>query len=178
MTEAAERYARATHSSNLAPNPLRLTDADTLTAAGIAASKDPRKALALTVYRCGVTGDRAGVAAISESLAGWLNAHLSRGGRKPMQRIQRVDLARQVLTFWFDQGCKVCDGLCYKKVPGTPALSANECPQCHGTGKRPIASVIHPAELEAGRWLAAELDSLVASIHADMARLLSERIAL
>jgi len=176
MTTTGELYATATQTRDLRQSPGCVKDIDVLMAAGMSASRDPRKALALAVCRASVSGDHSGLRSMAEALADWVAGYLCRGGRRQMHRVRRVDLCEQVLRYWLDQGCKFCDGLGYKKVPGTPHLSAHECPQCHGTGKRPIASVIGGSDLEPGRWLAAELDGLVASIHGDMARRLTQKV--
>lgn len=93
-----------------------------------------------------------------------------------MKREHRRDLCRRVLDLWFNPTCRSCDGLGYGKMDGAPMLSVTECHVCHGTTKRPIDSVLKADEHEAGRWVAAQLDQLVAGVHSEMARLLNTSI--
>lgn len=169
-----ERYARATHTSDLGIQPERRCDADVLLAAGIAASKDPRKALALAVYRIGVTGDHASIGPLVEELADWMSGHLARGGRRPMPRVQRVNLVNAVLGWWMAQTCGACNGLGYVQIDGAPVLSDHACQACDSTGKRPMLRALpdtRESTVQAARWLVAEIERLVTSIHSDMERM-------
>lgn len=49
----------------------------------------------------------------------------------------------EILGWWLDHVCPVCDGLGKDKIPGTPSLSHKDCKACHGTGETRI-----PAKFE------------------------------
>ncbi len=63
--------------------------------------------------------------------------------------------AGAVIKYWLDQTCNGCDGLKWKKAPGSPSLSAKMCQACTGTG---ISPVPHGQE---GRRLANYMDYCV-----------------
>jgi len=53
--------------------------------------------------------------------------------------VDRPDaVASAVIRWWLDRLCKTCFGRKFDAIPGTPSLSAIECPKCHGTGVTPI----------------------------------------
>lgn len=178
MTSTAEKYASATTTSNLTLELGRLCDADSLLAAGIASSKDPRKALALSIYRAAVTGDHAGMNQITETLADWLAGNGARNRDKPLSRPARKEIAASVLKYLFNSTCQSCNGLGYIKVEGAPVLSDHVCGICLGTGKKPLDRHVPIGKEEQARWLLTEIERLMALIHGDMAKLLSQRMSL
>lgn len=173
-----ERYATAATTSDLSVSLERRTDADVLMAAGMSAGKDRRAALALSVYRAGVTGDHSGILPMANELADWLSNRLARERRKPMRRSYRVTLALGVMQHWFNPVCRHCDGRGFLLVEGAPVLSDHECTHCHGTGKRNLSDDIGYEHAEIGRWLSGELDRLVSLVHAEMAKKLSRKMDL
>jgi hypothetical protein len=42
------------------------------------------------------------------------------------------------LWFWIDDVCQTCHGRKYQVIPGTPTLSAEQCPTCQATGKNKL----------------------------------------
>ena len=44
----------------------------------------------------------------------------------------------EVLIWWLNHVCLVCEGRGKEKIPGTPSLSHRDCRDCHGTGETPI----------------------------------------
>lgn len=172
----AERYASATESSDLTPRMDRRCDADYLLAAGIAASKDPRKALALSAYKLGLSGGTTGLYEVVSAIDGWLLMRLARGGARPMSRPARQALLTDALQWWICPVCHYCDGRCFVAWEDAGRLSTVECEACHGTGQRALqVPGAHRAHAE---HIIGELDRLVALIHADMARLLAQRMDL
>jgi DnaJ-class molecular chaperone len=61
-------------------------------------------------------------------------------------------VASAVIAWWMDRLCKTCHGRKFDKIENTPALSAIECPVCHGSGETRIPHG------EIGRRLASWLD--------------------
>ena len=47
-------------------------------------------------------------------------------------------VAERALRYHIAPACPACEGRKFKKVDGSPGLSATVCPTCHGTGKRPF----------------------------------------
>ena len=47
-------------------------------------------------------------------------------------------VAERALRYHVAPACPKCEGRRFKKIDGSPALSATVCPTCHGTGKRPF----------------------------------------
>jgi hypothetical protein len=180
----AERYATATYSDNLTPSTKGLTDADVLLAAGIAASKDSRKMLALKVYRMAVQGTLSDLHEITVSADAWLLHYLRTRRQKPMNAFARQQLIVDTLNWWMKPTCGYCGGTGFVQamVDGTDEsagrLTTTACSGCHGTTKRPLAREVPPPLKGHAEWMAAELDRLVALIHADMAKLLGQRLEL
>lgn len=180
--DLAERYATATASGNLEPRLTGTTDADILLAAGIAANKDPKRRLALTVYRMGVTGSLDGLTEVAVAADVMLLDFIRVRRHKPMNRFARQQLIVDTLNWWMKPTCGYCGGTGFVQamVSGTDEsagrLTTQACDGCHGTGRRPLAREV-PAQLKAhAEWMTAELDRLVAMIHADMAKLLGQRL--
>lgn len=181
----AERYALATDTADLTPRADRRCDADKLIAAGWAAQGDPRRALALDLYRMGVTGNTQGLAAVVESASGWLSAWSSRKGRTPLPRHQRQQLVAQTLHWWLKPTCGYCEGRMFELLPsasgdegGVRALSTEPCQACHGSGKRPLAREVPSHHVAAATYLADELDRLVILVTGEMAKRLAPTLSL
>lgn len=174
----AERYAKATQTSDLTTRLDQRCDADVLLAAGYAASGDRRKNIALHVYRMTIRQDLGGLAPVVEEVDNWLKGRLSRKGHRPMSRVPRQALILTVLRWWMKQACEYCNGTGYEVIEDTGRLSGHECSNCHGTGKTPIARIVPPPMRSHAEWLAKELDSLVLVVQGDMAKLLAENMSL
>lgn len=177
---AAERYARATSTSDLTPNLTGRCDADKLIAAGWVA-RDPRRSAALALYRMAVSGDMNGLQTIADTMDGWLNGKLQRKGAKPVPRIQRREMVVHVLHWWVRPTCGYCEGRGFELLgnddaPGARALSPVSCQACHGSGKRPVEREVPPHLKESARMLADQLDTLVLMVTGEMAKVLSEQM--
>lgn len=175
---AAERYARATSSTDLTPALDRRTDADKLIAAGWAAQGDPKKAAALDLYRMAVNGNTQGLMAVVDTMDGWLNGWTSKKGRKPMPKFQRRELVASVLHWWIKPTCGYCEGRGFELVPrddeeGAQALNSMHCKACRGTGKRPLAKDVPDHLIRPAEALADELDRLILLVTGEMARRLA-----
>lgn len=44
-------------------------------------------------------------------------------------------MAKRVLDYWLNDACRLCTGVGYEVIPGSPHLSDRPCQQCHGTRK-------------------------------------------
>lgn len=177
----AERYARATSTTDLTAHADTRCDADKLLAAGYATQGDPRKSLALKLYRMGQTGDMQGLHEAATAMDGWLKDYCSRKGRKPMPPGARQALVTSTLHWWLTPVCEFCQGRMFELIPraegeehGAQAISTKACSACFGTGKRPLAKVVPAAFERHAQYLADELDRLVIQVTGDMARRLAD----
>lgn len=171
MPGIREAYLKAAQSTRLRVEPDFLTDADRLIAAGLA-TVPPRLALALDVYRLRATSDMRGARGIAERMA----AQIVRQSRRPnpsMSRVEAVDLAMDVLKWWYLQACPACNGLGHPVIPGTPSLDeTRDCEHCGGTGQRPMRKYIRSKHIEVAEWFAAELDRMTSIVFGEMLKLM------
>lgn len=173
----AEQYARAATSGDLRQVVDHRTDADVLLAAGIAASGKPRLTLALTIYRMGVTGNTEGIGPVIDACDHWLSAYMHRksGGRVMPVRARRA-LVVDVLRWYMHPTCDYCGGPGVIAADGTGGRLTESCPACHGSGKKPLQRAVPHTHIKPAEWLATQIEQHAATIHAEMARLLSNRI--
>lgn len=174
----AERYAIATQSGNINISTEHRTDADVLIAAGIAASGDQRKMLALSIYRLGVTGDRTGLWPIVEACDDWLNTHALRKQRRTMPKHARRALIVAVLGWYMNPRCDYCYGTGVVAEENTAGRLTSECPACHGSGKKPLEREVPHAHAKQAQWLADQIQQRVAIIHSEMSKLLAPTLDL
>lgn len=173
-----ERYASATHSSDLTPRMDGMTDADVLLAAGIAAGGDERLLIALKLWRMRVNGDMDGLYSVVGRADGWMSGYLSRKGNRPIPKAARMALVADTMKWWLHPTCSYCNGHGFIEVPDTNRLSTVACTACHGTGQRPLARAVPHAHAKPAQWLAGELDKLAAVIHKRMSIVLGKRMDL
>lgn len=171
MTSIAEKYLSATNTSQLAIDPEHACDADRLLAAAYATAGDPRKSLALDVYRLRATLDMRGARGIAERMAIEVmqRSKPHRMAKPTISRIEAVDLSINVLKWWQMQTCPKCEGRRHPVIPGTPHLDTTRaCSHCHGTGIRPLRKHVKGQHLKLAEWMAGALDGLTALVFSDM----------
>lgn len=124
MTESTsidEQYVSATHTSNLRVQADKRSDADMMIAAGWARSR-----IGMTLLRLHTR----------ITTGGLYDAHKQLVIYSAKVGIASPDVAASaVLAWWLDHVCKTCKGRKFDEIPGTPSLSAAQCPKCHGTGE-------------------------------------------
>lgn len=172
-----ERYLGATQTSDLTLREKRC-DADMLLAAGYAAQRNRRGLTALHAYRLRVVGDRRGRHELVEEMIDWTRTLHLGGHRLRITRPEARQVAEITLAWWIYDSCPACTGRCFRLGPGGQHLSAVPCKACDGTGKRRMPSKVPVARRPLSSWMFGELDRMVAMIHADMARVLSQRMNL
>lgn len=129
MSHIAEHYSRARHTSNLKSEPrTRMSAADVLGAAGMAAQSHADAMLLWSVCYGGKTGQKL---ALVETLAHQLTGKMLQHGWKGKSRI----IAMAVLAYYLHAKCSACDGVGYQIVPDTITRSDDLCPACDGRGK-------------------------------------------
>lgn len=178
----AEKYLSATASSHLQVDAEKPGDVDKLIAAGSLA-RDPRKDLALRVWRVRATGSARGVHQMAEELGEMLAGHgadrrqgryLRSSTRETMHPMKARMLAMTVLKWWRQPRCQVCNGLGHPKMPNAPILDTTRvCPHCHGTGVAPLELRVRHEHIEHARWLVSQMEGLSALVFDQMARKLS-----
>lgn len=185
----SEAYLSATMSSNLRLSQERVTDADRLLAAAYASAKDPRRDLALRVWRMRATGGMQGAHALAEDLGALMRTHsiqieqrgqrrsgpLRQRGHLAMTFGQAKGVAMTVLKWWQHPICRVCDGHGHPRMLNAPVLDTTvECPACHGTGKALLT--VRQEYSDVARWVISEMDGLSAMVWDDMARRLKQQM--
>lgn len=149
-----DRYARAVRSTNLRSEEKTIySSVDILGAAGKASARHP---LSLAILRLFI-GDKHAVTQIIDLLTGKAVGKAHRLNTE-IDQVSASLLARLVLDWYRDSVCKTCGGHGFKRLPGAPKLSDQECGQCEGTGKRDFESMFPSSRLELAKWLAAELE--------------------
>ena len=164
-----DRYQFATGSSDLTMRSTGVSDADVLLAAGFAAANDKRGEFGLLMHRMRGSGDRRGFESACAQAERWL---VGRGVRQ-REKIAKRDarhIAELVVNWWLHDVCVSCQGRRWLGVPGTMRLSATECHACHGSGRRPLETIIPRHHAGQARWLSAEFDSIAAYVVGQMAR--------
>lgn len=172
----AEQYLSATNSTQLAIDAEHACDADKLLAAAYATAGDPRRSLALDVYRLRATADMRGGRAIAERMAvEVMNQSKPDGIRRRLakpptiSRVEAIDLCIAVLKWWHMQTCPACHGRRHPVIPGTPHLDPTRtCGHCNGTGIRPLRKHVKANHLKLAEWIADSLDGLTAIVFSDM----------
>jgi len=166
MSSVAERYLRASNSGNL-----RLTDgncdADVILAAAYSSSGDPRKMLALKVWRMKQQGNTRGFEdVVDECITSVRSYH--RG--MPLSQAKAKDVARKTLFWWLNPSCEPCNGLGYPVIKGTPMLDHSKpCVHCDGTGVAPLEALVTSQHANSSRRLADDLNRLCSIVFSDMA---------
>jgi hypothetical protein len=141
MTETAsidEQYTSATNTSNMRVEADRRGDADLVIAAGWSNSR-----LGMTLLRLHTRITNGGLSDAHEQLTIYATRC----------RIESPDVVASGVLAWFlDHICPTCHGRKFDAIPGTPSLSAIECPKCHGTGE------VRLPHGEAGRKVSNHID--------------------
>jgi len=181
----AERYLRATSSSNLQTDAEHPGDIDKLMAAAWV-SHSPRRDLALRVWRVRATGSVRGVHRMADDLGDMLQRQEAdrRHGRylrgsngRQLTAAKARGLAMTVLKWWRQPRCEACDGLGHPKMLNAPVLDlTRECPNCHGTGQAPLELRVRQEHIDQARWLVGQMESLSAMVFDAMARRLNDQM--
>ena len=174
----AEQYLSATNSTQLAIDAEHACDADKILAAAYATAGDPRRSLALDVYRLRATADMRGARSIAERMAIEVMNKAKPKGRHPtsarseaatIRKVEAIDLCMAVLQWWHMQTCPACHGRRHPVIPGTPHLDPTRtCSHCNGTGIRPLRKHVKANHLKLAEWIVDALDSLTAIVFSDM----------
>lgn len=148
-----DRYSSAVRSSNLKSAPdTRMSDTDVLGAAGLAGKKHP---LAFALMRL-LAGENSETREVVQLMAAMADGRGFRTGVE-ISRIECDDMACRVLAWYRHGRCEPCRGRGYQVIEGTARLG-NQCPACHGSGKRSFDDEWPLERIDLARWLLAKLE--------------------
>ena len=103
-----------------------------------------------------LAGQNRGVAEVVEAMA-----RMAFGKSKRLhlaiEWIDAEDMAKMVLAWYRHGRCNPCGGRGYQVIEGTARLG-NQCPACHGSGKRNFDDEFALERIELARWLLCELE--------------------
>jgi hypothetical protein len=129
MVKLAQKYAKATQSSNLKSDELHF-DTDRLAAVALSGE------FGALLFRVKYANDHTSYVRLAEewewevkkraALAGW-----------PVH-IKEAAVAKAALKYWLNDLCPVCGGKGVKKMEFVDVLSDDPCDTCEGSGKRPM----------------------------------------
>jgi len=159
-----DRYASATHSSNLKSVPKTIySDSDVLGAYGMADrrlstgeghfSKHP---LAVPLERL-FTGDNSAAGEIVRILAEIIRSK-AKALRIRMTELQASDMARVAVGWFRHPACRVCGGHGFKLIKNTVTLGDSRCRPCNGTGKVQLELAYRVEQRELVSWVIAQLE--------------------
>lgn len=141
MSNIAEHYSRARHTSNLKSEPrTRMSASDILGASGMAAQEHEAAMMLWGIMYGGKTSQKLALVSV---LAEKVGAHMAHNRLKGSPR----HIAMEVLAYYLHATCPACGGEGHQIVPGTITRADELCPMCDGLGK-PL-----PPAYEAFTWL-------------------------
>ena len=120
----SEQYSQACTSSNLRCEADKRGAADVLIASGMSDSR-----LGGVLMRLLTKADRTGLEVVHQ--------HLTQQAKRWNIEHPEVVTA-SVLSWWLNQVCTHCSGVCFEIVQGSPSLSARNCKLCHGSGQKKL----------------------------------------
>lgn len=130
-----ERMTRAFQSSDLSMDSDVRRDVDHLIALGVV--DQHTGGAGGSVMRMHLAGSPADLRAARDSAIGVAKRLRARRGWE-LTGAEVKHVAELALAYYVFPACPHCAGRKFELVPGTPVLSAKECRECGGTGKRPL----------------------------------------
>lgn len=126
----AERVGRALSRGNMRQRE-GACDLDTVGALGMVGLHER---LADAVYRLKYANDPG---SYDDALVGVYRLARAMNGRNGWRLRSKALhwMAKRVLNYWLNDACRVCTGVGYEVIHGSPHLSDRPCPKCHGTRK-------------------------------------------
>jgi hypothetical protein len=146
-------------------------------AAAFAVSGDPKKNLALAVYRVLATTDMRGAAEVADKMSGRLVRRYYTANALKISPLEAYDLAMLLLKMWHKRICPECSGRGHPLMDGAPVQDESiDCRHCYGTGHIPLERIFKENQIEHARWLESEINAMCSFIFNDMARLLNSKM--
>ena len=119
-----EQYSQACTSSNLRCEADKRGAADVLIASGMSDSR-----LGSVLMRLLTKADRTGLEVVHQ--------HLTQQAKR--WNIENPEVVTtSVLSWWLNQTCTRCAGVCFEVVKDSPSLSARNCKLCQGSGQKKL----------------------------------------
>lgn len=134
MSKLAQRYARATISSNLKNDQWHF-DTDSLAAVALSSE------FGSMLFRVKFANDSTSYVRLAEEWEWEVKKRAAVDGW-PVH-IKDAVVAKAALKYWLNDLCPLCNGKCLKKHEFVDTLSDEPCDLCEGTGKRPLEADRH-----------------------------------
>jgi hypothetical protein len=133
MVKLAQRYARATQSSNLKSDEYHF-DTDKLAAVALSNIAGFGSLLLRVKY----ANDATSYVQLAEAWE-WEVKKRAALARPPWpMHIKEANVAKAALKYWLNDLCPVCGGKGVSKMEFVDVLSDDPCDHCEGSGKRPM----------------------------------------
>lgn len=129
MVKLAQRYAKATQSSNLKSDEYHF-DTDKLAAVALSGGAGFGNLL----FRVKYANDATSYVRLAEA---WEGEVSKRGAGWPAH-VKPAAVAKVALKYWLNDLCPCCGGKGVRKMEFVDILSDDPCEVCEGSGKRPI----------------------------------------
>lgn len=169
-----ERYGAAASNGQLRVRDDRMTDADTIAAAGMAGAREP---LGIAWWRAKYSNDRHAYRH-TQALLMLKVAHVARRRRWVEQPKALKLLAGKVMAWATFGVCVRCMGRGMLPLDGLPnVLSDDPCPACHGDGHVSIESAVPAQHVGRAKDIAQLLAEADQTIDAAMWARLGQRVA-
>jgi hypothetical protein len=104
-------------------------------------------------------GDRTVVAKLRGHLYDVARAMATRNHWNHREVAALKPLTAKVLSWYLADTCRTCNGRKYRRIPGTPMLSATSCQTCRGIGRQSIDRAFPETSQRCARQLATYLDT-------------------
>jgi hypothetical protein len=133
MVKLAQKYAKATQSSNLKSDDYHF-DTDKLAAVALSGGAGFGNLL----FRVKFANDATSYVRLAEAWE-WEVKKRAALARPPWpSHIKEAAVAKAALKYWLNDLCPVCGGKAFKKMEFVDIISDEPCDTCEGSGKRPI----------------------------------------
>lgn len=133
MVKIAQKYARATQSSNLKSDEFH-HDTDKLAAVALSGGAGFGNLL----FRVKYANDSTSYVALAEAWEWEVKKRAALDRRPWPLHINAAAVAKASLKYWLNDLCPVCGGKGVKKMEFVDVLSDEPCESCEGSGKRPM----------------------------------------
>jgi hypothetical protein len=132
MVKLAQKYARATQSSNLKNDGYHF-DTDKLAAVALSGG-----GFGNLLFRVKFANDATSYVRLAEAWE-WEVKKRAALARPPWpMHIKEANVAKAALKYWLNDLCPVCGGKGVSKMEFVDVLSDDPCDHCEGSGKRPM----------------------------------------
>lgn len=133
MVKLAQKYAKATQSSNLKSDEYHF-DTDKLAAVALSGGAGFGNLL----FRVKYANDATSYVALAEAWEWEVRRRAADPKEKWPEHVKPATVAKSALKYWLNDLCPCCGGKGVRKMEFVDILSDEPCEVCEGSGKRPI----------------------------------------